>query len=413
MKKRQYGTDNGRGTLPSRCVRSGRLPRAALLAGAVALLLWNGCSERKTAGGEAQLIPAANFDTTLRGSRVGLYTLQNEAGMTVQITNYGARLVALWVPDADGAMCDVIWGYESIADYLASPDRFGGPVVGRYGNRIARGQFTLDGKDYRLTVNDGENHIHGGSDGFWNRVWNARESLSPQGEPALELYYRSADGEEGYPGNLDIRVTYTLQQNNALRIDYRASTDAPTIVNPTSHAYFNLHGSTAHSTDSHLLTINADAFTPTDAGLIPTGEIRPVEGTPLDFRTPTPIGERIGADYEPMLLAKGYDHNWVLNRAAQGLTLAATVTEPGTGIEMKVWTDQPAIQFYSGNFMDGTETGKRGDSHDFRTGIALETQNYPDAPNHPSFPSAVLRPGETYTHTCVYAFGTTAKATEQ
>ena len=257
-----------------------------------------------------------------------------------------------------------------------------------------------------MTINDGENHLHGGSGGFWSKVWQGRSVINADSSESVVLTYQSPDGEEGYPGNLSITVTYTLTNENQLVIGYEATTDAPTVINPTSHSYFNLHGTTAQSTNSHVLQINAGSFTPTDAGLIPTGEIASVEGTPLDFRQPTPIGERIEADFEPMKLAKGYDHNWVLDKTGSAFSEAAVVYEPATGIVMTVTTDQPGMQFYSGNFMDGKDTGKRGDKHNFRTGVAFETQNFPDAPNHPNFPNPVLRPGETYMQTCIYAFGT-------
>lgn len=367
------------------------------------LMIWSACTQTPQQNGPVAL-PASAFDTVLNGDSVTLYTLTNDSGMMVQLTNYGARIVALWVPDAAGDFKDVVLGYESIAEYLSSTDHFCGPIVGRYGNRINKGNFTLDGKTYQLTINDGANHLHGGTHGFWDKVWKARPVNSTTGEPAVEMSYLSADGEEGYPGNLTITVTYTLTQNNALKIEYQATADSTTILNPTSHSYFNLHGTTSGSTNTHLLTLHADRFTPTDAGLIPTGELDSVAGTPMDFTQATPIGERIDADFEPMKLAKGYDHNWVLNKAGKELSLAAEVYEPSTGIVMRIETDQPAIQFYSGNFMDGSQIGKRGEPHNYRTGIALETQNYPDAPNHENFPSAVLRPGETYTQTCIYAF---------
>ena len=367
------------------------------------LMIWSACTQTPQQNGPVAL-PASAFDTVLNGDSVTLYTLTNDSGMMVQLTNYGARIVALWVPDAAGDFKDVVLGYESIAEYLSSTDHFCGPIVGRYGNRIDKGSFTLDGKTYQLTINDGENHLHGGVHGFWDKVWKARPVNTTTGEPAVEMSYLSADGEEGYPGNLTITVTYTLTQNNALKIEYRATTDSTTILNPTSHSYFNLHGTTSGSTNTHLLTLNADRFTPTDAGLIPTGELDSVAGTPMDFTQATLIGERIDADFEPMKLAKGYDHNWVLKKTGKELSLAAEVYEPSTGIVMRIETDQPAIQFYSGNFMDGSQIGKRGEPHNYRTGIALETQNYPDAPNHENFPSAVLRPGETYTQTCIYAF---------
>ena len=352
---------------------------------------------------------AEAFETTVDGKPVALYTLANSTGFTVQITNFGARVVSILAPDRNGRMADVAVGCESIGRYLDEGEaRFSGPVVGRFGNRIGKGRFTLDGKEYQLTINNGENHLHGGPGGFECRVWDARETTTPEGNPAVAMSYRSADSEEGYPGNLDITVTYSLTPDNGLVIDYEATTDAPTIVNPTSHVYYNLHGTTEHSTDSHLLTIHASGFTPTDAGLIPTGEILPVEGTPLDFRTPHAIGERIGrTDYEPLAFGNGYDHNWALDKPEAGtVSLAAEAYEPATGIRMKIYTDQPGLQFYAGQGMDGKEVGKRGDRHNFRSGIALETQNFPDAPNHDNFPSSVLRPGETYTQHTVYAFET-------
>lgn len=375
-----------------------------VLMGAMYGVVVSGCAH-KAEPQKPEVFPASNFDTILHGLQVSLYTLTNQNGMAVQVTNYGARIVDLWVPSKNGDFKDVVWGYSNIKDYLDSPDVYSGPVVGRYGNRIAKGRFVLDGEEYQLTINDGENHIHGGSNGLWNRIWTARQYTNDDGEEAVEMTYFSPDGEEGYPGNMNIKVTYTVGNENTLRIDYEATSDATTIVNLTSHSYFNLHGTSAKSTNSHILTLNADSFTPTDAELIPTGDITRVENTPLDFRQPTAIGERIEADYEPLHFAKGYDHNWILNKTSNEISLAASLYEPETGIVMNVLTDQPAIQFYSGNFMNGTETGKRGDKHNYRTGVALETQNYPDAPNHSNFPSAVLKPGDTYKHVCIYEFG--------
>lgn len=341
------------------------------------------------------------FDTTLNGKAVSLYTLKNQAGMTAQITNYGARVVSLWVPDKDGKMQDVVWGYPSIAAYLEASDTYAGPVVGRYGNRIAASKFTLDTVEYTVTPNEGPNQLHGGPKGFSNQVWEALQSDST----SVTMSYLSPDGEEGYPGNLTLTVTYTMT-GKGLEIDYSATTDAPTVVNPTSHVYFNLHGAANHSINSHVMQLFADRFTPTDAALIPTGEIAPVEGTPMDFRTPTAIGDRVDqTDYEPLKFGGGYDHNYVLNKAAgDPFQLAATVYEPATGIVMNVYTDQPGVQFYGGNAMDGKDDGKYDAKHLYRTGFALETQNYPDAPNHPHFPSSVLRPGETYTQKTLYEF---------
>lgn len=352
----------------------------------------------------AQLIPTTNFDTIIVDKKVALFTLKNQNGMTVQISNYGARIVALWVPDKSGEMKDVIWGFSSIKDYLTATDVCAGPVVGRYANRIGKGRFTIDGKSYQLTLNNNGNQLHGGSKGFFTKVWDAHPLKNANGEDALELTYISPDGEEGYPGTLKVKVIYTVTKQNELTINYEATTDAPTVINLTSHAYFNLHGTTTKSTNSHVLTIFADKYTPTDSLLIPTGEIADLTGTPLDFRKSTAIGQRIGTDFLALKQGKGYDHNFVLNKKVGELSLAAEVYEPATGIVMKVTTDQHGIQFYSGNFMDGVDVGKRGDKHNYRCGIALETQNFPDAPNHPNFPSSALRLGETYKHTCVYGF---------
>ena len=378
-----------------------RSAAAALLAVTCA-----GCCGNKGTG--IELLQEEAFNKTADGKVISLYTLENSNGMTVQLTNYGARIVALWVPSADGFK-DIVWGYDSIDAYLNAGDKYSGPVVGRYGNRIKDGKFTLDGKEYRLTVNENGNQLHGGAGGFSTKVWDAEQFTDTEGNPAVKMTYLSADGEEGYPGNLTISVTYTLTPENEVVIDYNATTDAPTILNPTSHVYYNLHGTSAKSTDSHLMTIYADGYTPTDAELIPTGEIAPVEGTPMDFRTATAIGARMDTpDFEPLRLGKGYDHNWVLNKTTDGTHtgahIAAEVYEPETGIIMKIYTDQPGLQFYAGQGMDGKETGKRGDIHNVRSGIALETQNFPDAPNHENFPSSVLRPGETYTQHTVYAF---------
>lgn len=371
---------------------------------AAALLVLAGCCGDKNKAGQPLLLDKAAFETVIDGKPVSLYTLKNDNGVVVQLTNYGARILSLWVPSQDGSFKDVVWGYESIADVL-SGDVNSGPVVGRFGNRIAQGRFTLDGVEHQLNLNDGPNQLHGGPKGWASQVWDAVEFTDEAGHQAVRMTLVSPDGDENYPGTITIDVVYTLTPQNELMLDYTAVTDAPTVLNPTSHAYFNLHGTANESINSHIMTINADAFTPTDAGLIPTGEIRLVEGTPLDFRTPTAIGERIESDYEPMVFGKGYDHNWVLNKAYEGeVSLAAEVYEPATGIVMQVWTNQPGMQFYSGNFMDGTDKGKYGEVHNFRTGIALETQHFPDSPNHAHFPLTVLRPGETYTQHTVYAF---------
>jgi aldose 1-epimerase len=376
------------------------MKKTALLILIMTVLL-TACNSKKN---NVQLFPESNFDTTLVNQKVTLYTLKNENGMTAQITNYGARLVDLWVADKNGDFKDVVWGFESIKGYLTATDLFAGPVVGRYGNRIGKGQFSLDGKPYQLTLNNNGNQLHGGAGGFFTKVWNARQFKNEKGEDALELTYLSAAGEEGYPGNLNVKVIYSITKENELAINYEATTDSTTIINLTSHAYFNLHGTTSQSTNSHILSINADKYTPTDSLLIPTGEIADLTSTPLDFRKPTVIGDRINTDFLAIKYGKGYDHNFVLIKKAGEITQAAEVYEPATGIVMKVTTDQPAIQFYSGNFMDGVDKGKRGDKHNYRCGIALETQNYPDAPNHANFPTSVLKAGETYKHLCVYKF---------
>lgn len=369
---------------------------------AIAAAVMAGCCTKEV--NEPALLDKAAFETTIHGKPVSLYTLRNAGGAALQLTNYGNRMVALWVPSNDGFR-DVLWGYESIQAYLDASDAYSGPVVGRYGNRIAQSKFTLDGVEYVLTPNEGDNQLHGGPGGWSTKVWDAEEFTDADGNQAVKMILVSPCGDEGYPGTVTMEVTYTLTAGNEVVIDYHGTTDAPTVVNPTSHAYFNLHGTSASPSTSHVMTINADRYTPTDAELIPTGELAPVEGTPLDFRAPTVIGERIGEDFEALRLGGGYDHNWVLNKDVPGeVSLAAEVYEPATGIVMKVYTDQPGMQFYSGNFMDGTDIGKRGDIHNYRTGIALETQNFPDAPNHPDFPSAVLRPGEVYTQHTVYAF---------
>lgn len=380
-----------------------------LIYSAVAALLLVSCAGSTGKGTGVELLKKESFEKTVDGKSVFIYTLSNSNGMTVQLTNYGARIVSLWVPSSDKTFKDVVWGYDSIDSYLNAADKYSGPVVGRYGNRIKDGRFTLDGKEYQLTVNENGNQLHGGAGGFSTKVWNGKQFIDAEGRPAVEMTYTSPDGEEGYPGNLTISVTYTLTPDNELVLDYEATTDAPTVLNPTSHVYYNLHGTSASTTDSHVLTIYASAFTPTDAELIPTGEIAPVDNTPMDFRKATTIGARIDTpDYEPLKLARGYDHNWVLDKTSDGThagtAIAAEVYEPATGIVMKIYTDQPGLQFYAGQGMDGKEIGKRGQVHNVRSGIALETQNFPDAPNHENFPSSVLRPGETYTQHTVYAF---------
>jgi aldose 1-epimerase len=344
---------------------------------------------------------AREFGKLPSGETVELYTLKNAKGVEADISTYGGVVVSLKVPDRSGAMGDIVLGFDDFQGYLLPPPYFGA-LIGRYGNRIAHAQFTLDGKVYKLFKNDGDNSLHGGKVGFDKVLWKAR----PTGAQSLELTYLSKDGEEGYPGNLSVTVVYTLTDNNELKIDYTATTDKNTVLNLTNHSYFNLAGQGEGDILGHQITINADKFTPVDKGLIPTGELRSVEGTPFDFRQPHAIGERIGADDKQIKLGGGYDHDFVLNHRGDALTLAARVTEAKSGRVMEVLTDQPSIQFYTGNFLDGTIHGKGGKVYPRRSAFCLETQHYPDSPNHPEFPTAELKPGEKYHTTTVYRFST-------
>jgi aldose 1-epimerase len=332
------------------------------------------------------------------------YTLTNKAGLSMQVITYGATIRSLQVPDRTGKMADVVLGYDALQGYENGTSYFGA-IVGRYGNRIGKGKFQLDGKQYQLAVNDGENHLHGGKIGFNKVLWQAK-ILSDSPEPALELQYVSKDGEEGYPGTVTLKVTYTLTDKNELRINYEGTTDQPTILNPTQHSYFNLSGSFANTILDHVLTIEADRFTPVDKGLITTGQLTEVSNTPMDFRTPTAIGARINDQYEQLIFGKGYDHNWVLRGNAGQLRKAVEVYEPKSGRLMTMLTDQPGVQFYSGNFLDGMAQGKNGVAYQQRTGLCLEAQAYPDTPNKPQFPSVTLRPGQVYRQTTIYQFST-------
>ncbi len=343
------------------------------------------------------------FGTTADGAEVSLYTLKNRAGMEATITNYGGIVVSLRVPDRMGKFDDVVLGYESLTGYLKETPYFGA-LIGRYGNRIARGKFTLNGKGYSLATNNGKNHLHGGLKGFDKVVWTAEQTETPAG-PSLVLTYLSKDGEEGYPGNLRVRAVYTVTEANELAVEFSATTDKPTVVNLTHHSYFNLAGAASPTTIlNHTIMIDADRFTPIDSGLIPTGELREVTGTPMDFRTPTPIGARIDVADEQLRFGLGYDHNWVLNKRDQGMRLAARVEESTTGRILEVLTSEPGIQFYSGNFLDGTLVGKGGKAYVYRYGFCLEPQHFPDSPNKPDFPTVVLNPGQTYGHKILYRF---------
>ncbi len=339
------------------------------------------------------------------GVPVDLYTLTNANGIEMKATNYGGIVTSLKIPDTQGQLGDVVLGFNTVKEYVKDSPYFGA-IIGRYGNRIGQAKFSLDGREYVLAKNNGENSLHGGIKGFDKVVWEAHAGTS-DGGVKIAFHYVSKDGEEGFPGNLDVTVTYTLTNDNTFRIDYEATTDKPTVVNLTNHTYWNLAGEGSGDVLGHELMLNADTFTPVDNGLIPTGELMTVENTPMDFRTLTAIGKRIDAKFDQLELGNGYDHNWVLNRpATDGMAPAATVYEPKSGRLMEVFTTEPGIQFYSGNFLDGSIVGKSGKAYGFRNGFCLETQHYPDSPNKPDFPSTVLRPGATYRTTTIYKFST-------
>jgi aldose 1-epimerase len=336
---------------------------------------------------------------------IKLYTLKNKAGTTVKITNYGAIVTSIITADRKGAMADITLGYNDVSGYTNAVDKpYFGAIVGRYGNRIAKGKFSIDGKDYKLAVNNGENHLHGGVIGLDKVVWDAKIG----GPNSITLHYLAKDGEEGYPGNLDINVTYTLSDTNELKIDYLATTDKKTPVNLTNHTYFNLKGEGEDTILGHELMINAKGFTPVDSGLIPTGKITSVSGTPFDFTTAKAIGRDVGKKDQQLEYGLGYDHNWVLDKGGkQGqMTLAATLYEPGTGRFMEVFTQEPGLQFYCGNFLAGNLKGKSGKTYVHRGGLCLETQHYPDSPNQAAFPNTILNPGKKYKTTTVYKFST-------
>ena len=337
------------------------------------------------------------------GTPVELFTLRNTSGTEIRVATLGGIVTALRVADRDGVFDDVVLGHDVVTGYQPNPTYFG-TLIGRYGNRIAAGTFTLDGTAYTLARNNGPNHLHGGIKGWDQAVWRA-EPFERQGEVGLVLRHRSPDGDEGYPGAVDAQVTYTLNDRNELRVDYHATTDKPTVINLTQHSYFNLSGARASDVLGHELMLNAQAFTPVDETLIPTGEIAPVAGTPFDFTTPTPIGARIAQNDVQLQRGRGYDHNFVLTRTDDALSLAARVYEPLTGRTLEIRTTEPGIQFYSGNFLDGTIKGKGGRVYGQRAGFCLETQHFPDSPNQSTFPSTMLRPGEQYRSSTVFAFG--------
>jgi aldose 1-epimerase len=346
-----------------------------------------------------------SFGKTEDGQQADLYILTNKNSVEAAITNYGGTIVSLKVPDRNGKLADVVLGYDKVDDY-ANGKAYFGAIIGRYGNRIAHGKFTLNGTTYTLPKNDGDNTLHGGLKGFNKRVWTAKDVSSSAGQ-ALELTYLSKDGEEGFPGNLSVKVVYTLTDQNEIKIDYSATTDKDTIVNLTNHSYFNLAGQGSGDILQHQLMIRADRFTPVDATLIPTGELRSVKGTPFDFTDATAIGARIDQDDQQLKLGRGYDHNWVLNNGTSGsLSLAAQAYDFHSGRLLEVLTTEPGIQFYTGNFLDGTIRGKEGKVYNRRYAFCLETQHFPDSPNHPEFPSTVLKPVQHYRSTTVYKFST-------
>ena len=352
-------------------------------------------------------ITKQSYGTTADGKAVEEYTLTNANGMEVKIITYGGIITAIKVPDRNGEMANVALGFNNLKDYETKNPYFG-TITGRYANRIAKGKFTLDGKEYTLATNNGPNSLHGGIKGFDKVVWTPKEVTGPDGV-GLELSYLSKDGEEGYPGNLDVKVLYTLTDKNEIKMDYTATTDKPTVVNLTNHTYWNLMGEGMGTIYDHLMMINADNYTPDDPNLIPTGELAPVAGTVWDFRVPKTIGPGQRSNDPQIVIGRGYDHNWVLNRPSpddKSLILASRVYEPTSGRVLEVWTTEPGIQFYAGNFLDGTLYGTSGHSYRQSDGLALETQHYPDSPNHANFPTTVLKPGETYKTTTVFKLST-------
>ena len=365
---------------------------------AVAALLMAACTPKAEKATDSGLLQS-NFRTEVDGKKTDLYILRNKNNMEVCITNFGGRIVSVMVPDKDGQMRDVVLGFDSIQDYISKPSDFGASI-GRYANRINQGKFTLDGVEYQLPRNNYGHCLHGGPQGFQYRVYDAVQ-LNPQ---ELQLTYVAKDGEEGFPGNITCKVLMKLTDDNAIDIQYEAETDKPTIVNMTNHSYFNLDGD-AGSNAEHLLTIDADYYTPVDSTFMTTGEIVPVEDTPMDFRTPMPVGERINDfDFVQLKNGNGYDHNWVLNAKGDINRRAASLKSQKTGIVLDVYTNEPGVQVYAGNFLDGLLTGKKGITYNQRASVCLETQKYPDTPNKPEWPSAVLRPGEKYMSQCIFKF---------
>jgi aldose 1-epimerase len=355
--------------------------------------------KKKTDMTDSTKNPSAAFEQTINGKQTHLYTIKNKNGVSATITNYGGRVVSLFVPDKDGKTTDVVIGFESVEGFEKSTEPYFGATIGRFGNRIAKGHFKLDGKDYQSSINNPPNTLHGGKNGYQSVVWDAKQIDSSK----LELTYLSKDMEEGFPGNLTVKVIYSITDDNSFKAEYEATTDKNTVVNLTNHAFFNLNGEGSGTILDHVLQLDADNYTPVDSTLIPTGKIETVKGTPFDFSTPTAIGKRIGDDNQQLKNGKGYDHNFVLNKHDIN-TPIATITGDKTGIKMEVFTEEPGIQFYSGNFMQSKNVMKRGLKDDPRTAFALETQHFPDSPNQPNFPSTELKPGQVYKTQSLYKF---------
>jgi aldose 1-epimerase len=359
---------------------------------------------REAAAPARRQVRKESFGKTGDGRPVDLYTLTNSKGMEVRAMTYGGIIVSIRVPDKNGKVGDVVLGHDNLDGYLVNPPYFGA-IVGRYANRIGNATFTLDGVRYTLAKNDGQNSLHGGLVGFNKVLWEGQEIKNAKGV-GVAFSYLSKDGEEGYPGNLKVKVSYTLTDEDQLMVDYEATSDKATPLNLSQHSYFNLAGEGSGDILGHELTLNASSFTPVDKTLIPTGEIRAVKGTPFDFTNPTAVGARIDDSYEQLVIGRGYDHNFVIDRKGKSLALAARVHEPTSGRVLEVYTTEPAVQFYSGNFLDGTIVGKQGHVYKRRNGLCLETQHYPDSPNHPDFPSTILKPGTTFHSQTVFKFST-------